>query len=258
MSAPTHPVSLENNACAGSRHIWRYAVILIAASEIAFLVGAAGYIRVAPNFLARLGMNVGEVLMKEALRFEKAGAVENAKEHYLRALDARFAGEQNRIYTLRRLGGLYLNEGSPMEAVKYLRQVIESPTPSLAAFEPLVAAYYQLNQFDEAERVLKQWEQAAVFPDTATKASFCFHAGRIARARGDLASAFAKFQEGMELSPESANASELGLLYFDQGKYQEAVAAMEQYLNSGGSGDRAQYARQIRERALKKLNEQGK
>ncbi len=258
MSAPTTPVSLENDVCAGSRQIWRYAVILIAASEIALLIGAAGYIRVAPNFLDRLGLNVGEVLMKEAIRFEEAGAVENAKEHYLLALDARFAGPQNRLYTLRRLGGLCLNEGHPEEAVNYFRQIIDSPSPSLAAYEPLVAAYYQLNQFDEAERILRQWEQAAIFPDTATKASFCFHAGRIARARGDLASALAKFQEGMELSPESANASELGLLYFDQGKYQEAVAAMEQYLNSGGSGDRAQHARQIRERALKKLKEQGK
>ncbi|HPO14439.1 MAG TPA: hypothetical protein PLI09_13435 [Candidatus Hydrogenedentes bacterium] len=258
MNALENTTIPEDSVPSESRFIWRYVAGLTAVAQVAVLLVAVLYIRLAPGFLAKLDLNVGEVLMKEGIRFEDAGAIENAKERYTLALDARFAGPQNRVFTLKRLGTLLLNEGQAEKGVVYLQQALDSPYASLTAYEPLLIAYYQLNRLDDAERILKQWQQAATNPDNALRATFCFHAGRIAHARGDDAAALTHFQEGQRYAPGGANASELGSLYYQQRQYADAIAALDSYLNSGASGERAEYARKIRAQSLKMLNAQGK
>lgn len=239
------------------RFLWRYVAGLTAVAQVAVLLAAVLYIRLSPGFLSKLDLNVGEVLMKEGMRFEAAGAVENAKERYALALDAHFAGPQNRAFTLKRLGALLLNAGQAEKGVAYLQEAIDSPFASLTTYEPLLIAYYQLNRLDDAERVLKAWQQAAVNPDNALKATFCFHAGRIAYARGDVALAITRFKEGQGYAPGGANASELGNLYYQQRQYADAITALDSYLNSGASGARAEYARKIHAQSLKMLKAQG-
>ncbi len=234
--------------------VLRAAVAVAALATVALLLGSFLYVRLAGAFLARLDVNVGEVLMKEGVRFEEAGAFENAKERYRLALDARFEGPQNRAFTLKRLGALLWNEGQFEAALPFLKESAASPVAPVSVYEPLCDALFQLKRYDDAVAVLSQWEQAlGAGADAAAKADLLFHAGRIAAARGDVPGAIARFNEGKQLVPGGRNASELAHLYFTEKRYEEAIQSIDDYLRTGASGSRAEYARNMREVALRRL-----
>jgi tetratricopeptide (TPR) repeat protein len=219
---------------------------------LALLAFAILYAHWAPALLGRLDVNVGEVLMKQGLAYEEAGAFENARERYATALQSRFQGEQNRALTLKRLGSIYWREGDYAAALPYLDAAVASSEVQLNAYEPLCDTLYQLKEYANAAEVAAQWTAAAQ-GDPEQRAAALYHAGRLALAAEDRSTASARFVESDALHPGGRAASELACLYFDEGRYQDALVFIDKYLQSGASGGRAEYIRQLRARTVEKL-----
>lgn len=229
------------------------AAISIAATALLTL-GMLSYVRFIPPLLARLDVQIGEVLMREGMRFEAAGAVENAKERYLLALQARFAGPQNRAHTLKHLGTLLWAEGDAAGAIPYLREAADSPHAPVTVYEPLADALLQLGRGAEAEAVIVQWRKVLeAQPDHEARASAEYYLGRIARDRGDRDAAERHFAAAHELQPGGRGTAELAVLYYESKRYAETIAAIDQCLQAGVSGARADYLRQVRAIALRRL-----
>ncbi len=248
-SSQTQPIAPPDDRAT----VWAVAALSIAATALLTL-SMLGYVRFVPPLLARLDVQIGEVLMREGMRFEAAGAVENAQERYLLALQARFAGPQNRAHTLKQLGTLLWAEGDAAGAIPYLREAAESPYAPITVYEPLADALLQLGRDAEAEAVIGQWREVLdAHPDREARASAEYYLGKIARDRGDRDAAERHFAAAHELQPGDRGTSELAVLYYESKRYAEAIAAVDQCLQAGVSGARADYLRQIRAIALRRL-----
>lgn len=234
--------------------VFRAAAIVAGAATVLLVVGMVLYVRVSAGFLARLDLNVGEVLMKEGKRFEEAGAFENAKERYRLALDARFEGPQNRAFTLKQLGALLWSEGQNEAALPYLKEAAANPLAPVSVYEPLCDALYALKRYDEAAATVTQWEQALKTPvEASSRADILYYRGRLAAARGEVEEAIRQYAEGKKLVPGGRNSAELAQLFFLEKRYPEAVQCADEYLSSGASGERAEYARKMRTVALRRM-----
>jgi len=223
-------------------------------ATVLLTLGMLAYVRFVPPLLARLDVQIGEVLMREGMRFEAAGAVENAQERYLLALQARFAGPQNRAHTLKQLGCLLWYRGDPAAAIPYLQEAADSPHAPVTVYEPLADALLQLGRGAEAEAVIGQWREVLdAQPDREARASAEYYLGKIARDRGDRDAAERHFAAAHELRPGDRGTAELAVLYYESKRYAKAIAAIDQCLQSGVSGARANYLRQVRAVALRRL-----
>ena len=227
---------------------------LTAAATVAGGLVAAVYVSYGGPLLERLTVSIGEELMKEGLRYEEAGARENAKERYTLALASRFEGPQNRTFVLKRLGVILWQEGDLEGAVGYLREASERPTANINSFEPLCDALYGLGRSEEALAYIERWlAMATAQYDDAEWSAAKFHQGRIALAQDDEETAIEAFRQGNDARPGGRNAAELALLLYNKGRYEEALPILDQYLSSGGVGGRAQYMRQVRARIVDAL-----
>lgn len=224
--------------------------ILLGATAAVVVYGAClCYVRLAPPWLASLGDELGDGLMREGLRLEAASAVESAQERYEQALAARFAGTFNRAFTEKQLGVLLWRQGRYADAVPHLQAALASPEPSSTAYEPLADALFQLGRLEEALAVAQTWAAFAESrEDRAAQAAALFQAGRVATQQGDLTTAVRTYEQSLALDPASTSASDLGILYAQQGDAAAAIRYLDQYLSHGGSGSRAAYARRLRER----------
>jgi tetratricopeptide (TPR) repeat protein len=224
------------------------------AAAMALYATCAVYVRVAPPWLDSLGDAVGEVLMREGMRLETAGAWENAEARYVQALAASFAGDFNRLHTEKLLGALLWRQGRYVDAEPHLRAAVNSPTPSLGAFEPLVDVLFQLERLDEASTLTETWRaQAEDRGDKTAQAAALFHAGRIALRQEEPDRAIPLYEASLALDAASTSASDLGILYAQRGEPEKAMAYLDQYLAQGGSGSRATYARELRSRLAQEL-----
>ncbi|MFP4502620.1 MAG: tetratricopeptide repeat protein [Candidatus Hydrogenedentota bacterium] len=230
----------------------RATVVLTAVALIAFLGGTALYVHLGGGMVNALDEELGEILMQRGMRFEKAGQLENAKATYREALECTFTGPQNRADTLKHLGVLYWNEHEYAKALPLLREAVSFDPPPMSAFEPLADCLYQLGRFEAAETLLDRWQR---------RAGDLGHAGQIARAKyyegmialehGATQDAIEAFRAGVEHVPGGRNASQLGVLYYEASQYDKALTYIDQYLETG-TGNRAQYMRQLRKRALER------
>lgn len=217
-------------------------------------LGMLAYIQFVPPLLARLDVQIGEVLMREGIRFEAAGAIENAKERYALALQARFAGPQNRAYTLKQLGSLIAAEGDAEGAIPYLREAADSPHAPITVYDPLAAALLKLGKDAEIEALMPQWLAALdAHPNPTSHAAALYYQGRIAFGRGDDAAAEQYFDEAHALEPGGRGTAELASLYYRSARYAETIAAIDLYLQSGASGGRAEYMRNLRAAASRHM-----
>lgn len=225
------------------------ALLLGVTAAIVVYAACQVYVRVAPPWLASLGDELGDVLMREGLRLETAGALESAQERYEQALSARFAGTFNRAFTEKQLGVLLWRQGRYADAVPHLQAALAGPEPSSTAYEPLADALFQLGRLEDALAVAQTWAAfAAAREDATAQAAALFQAGRVATRQGDLATAMRTYEQSLALDPASTSASDLGILYAQQGDAATAIRYLDQFLSHGGSGSRADYARRLRDR----------
>jgi len=196
--------------------------------------------------------------MEEAIRFDRAGLVEDARTIYEAALRSRFQGPHNRVYTAKRLVTLLWGQGELDQAVVYLQQAATSPYAPVSVHEPLCDTLIRLGRNGEAEAAIQGWRNALPpEPDPAVLSAIQYHLGRLALGQGDPTAAETHFREGNVLVPGGRNASELGDLFFVAHRYEDAVAFYDLYLRRGASGDRARRARHNRTAALLQLGRGG-
>ncbi len=224
----------------------RYAAVLLAGCALLFVLFLAAYPACMRPLLARLDMSVGEVLMEEAMRLEEAGALANAEERYTMAIASRFAGEANRVFALKRLGTLLWQRGEATKARPYLKEAAEGPDAPISGYLPYCHTLLAVEDFGAARACAKRWLGAAqAAGDTGEEARACHAAGRAALGLGDEAGAIAHFERGDALAPGGTNASELAMLFYGQKDYPKALRYVSSYLESGATGGRARYARDI-------------
>lgn len=225
----------------------RAATALTLLATAIFIAASAAYVHNGQRLLERLSLSVGEVLMKEGIGLENAGALESARERYTAALATRFAGEQNRAHTLKLLGSLYWNEGNYERARTYLRDAVESPSASPTYFPPYCDTLLHLKAWDEAAPAIERWQQMlAKTNDTEAMAEAKYFEGRVALGKGDRARAKTAFNEGIRLAPGGKNAAELALLDYQDKDFQAALTHIDAYLDTAPTGDRATQLRALR------------
>lgn len=104
---------------------------------------------------------IGEIHLEEGMRLDTAGDVVGAEQAYEQALKARFQYPDNRVYTLRLLGGLLQRVGRPEEAIRRLQQMVALPDCPVKIFAPYVASLVDVHRYDEAVQVVERWFKAA-------------------------------------------------------------------------------------------------
>ena len=224
--------------------------VLAIFSTLIFAVVAKGYDRFGTRLLARMDVSVGEVLMKEGMRCKEAGQIENAKERFTAALASRFAGEQNRVYTLKLLGVIYWDEGNYAKAAPLLDEAAKSPAAEATWFGPYCDTLYRLGKYDEAAGAVERWQQAVSRRgDHGMMAEAKYYEGLVAVARHEVDMAKRAFGEGAVLNPASNNGAELAGLLLEQRDYAGALRQAEGYLAASPTGSRAEAMRLIKRTA---------
>ncbi|HNT90006.1 MAG TPA: tetratricopeptide repeat protein, partial [Candidatus Hydrogenedentes bacterium] len=179
--------------------------------------------------------------------------IENAKAVYGEAIARPFYGPQNRADTAKRLGVLHWQAGELEAAAPLLREAAVFDPPPLSVFEPLCDCLMALGQYAEAEGLIARWITIAGelgLPLEIAKAKY--YEGEIALAQGDPERAEACFLEGVQHVPGGRNASELGLMYYEQGALEQALPYIDAYLETG-TGERAEYFRWLRGHIVEKV-----
>jgi len=220
-----------------TKSLLRAAIAIAAAGLILLVAMATLYVGNGARLLARMDLSVGEILMNEGMRFQESGASENAKERYRAALGARFAGEQNRILTLKLLGALYWADQDYERAVPLLEEAVASPHVAPTYFEPLCDSLYQLQRYDEVLALLPRWKAAAADrPDIGAVAAYFEGVTLLMKRRWEAA--VAAFEAGNRLAPGGRNAEELARIYANRGELKRAMQYIDQYLATGAPGAR--------------------
>ena len=231
--------------------VWPAAFSLAVAVCLAGVLGVFAYARHGAPLLERLDTAVGEVLMNEGIRIEEAGVLDDARVRYERALAARFAGSQNRIYTHKRLGAVLWKQGRFEAALPHLRNAVQGPHAQLSAFEILCDALFHLERYDAAAAVIPDWLAAADAADAPkARATALLFQGRVALRHGDLDAAQPPLEASYRLDPGGRAASELAFVYYKAGRHEKALELIDAYLAGGARGDRADYVRELRTRIL--------
>lgn len=223
----------------------------------AVLLAAHAYAHGGGGLLSRLDVNVGEVLMEQGMRLEDGGNYDAAIARYRMALNARWEGRQNRGMTLKRLGTRLWLQGRPEAALPYLDEAAGMPEGPMTAHEPRVNALIKLERWEAAREAVETWRAAC--PDdipVETEAAIAFYRGRIARELEGVEVARRFFEKGVELAPQSRNASELAYIMFNNEAYEQALHYLDLYLKGRATGPRADFARELRALAQKRLRQQ--
>ncbi|MBP8128397.1 MAG: tetratricopeptide repeat protein [Candidatus Hydrogenedentes bacterium] len=235
--------------------LMRAVAVVTFAGMAVFLSGTWLYARFGGSVVDAFDEELGEVLMERGMRFEEAGSLENAKAVYAEALNCPFQGPQNRADTQKRLGVLYWQAGDLDAAVRCLQPAAEAEPPPVSVFEPLCDCLLSLGRLAEAQEVVFRWmERAGELRLPAEKGKAKYYEGKIALAEGDRQRAETAFLEGLRELPGGRNASELGQMYYEQGRHAEALPQIDAYLLTG-TGERAEYFRWLRGHILKLLQE---
>lgn len=190
-------------ADANGKELWAAVVVLSVAGLMTVLAGIVLFSYHGEAFLERRYDAVGEVLMKEGDRLAEAGLDDRALDRYKKALQARFAGGHNHIYTLKHVGRILLQQGEPAEAVPYLLDAVSGPYADRTAYFFLVDALLRTDQIEEAERHNEAW---MAIPETRTipreNARYLYYVGRIAEVRGEWDRAIRHYEASYEVRPQ--------------------------------------------------------
>jgi len=187
-----------------TRGALRATLWLSAVALLLFVVALWGYRLTGLRVLQALDDSVGEVLMKEGMRCEAAGATALAKAKYEAALAARFAGPQNRVFSMGRLGTILWEEKNFEAALPLLEKAASSPLAKVEIYEPYCDTLIELKRYPDAEAAVARWAEllgdAAAAPERAkvkyAEATLAGIAGRNEEAEKLLAEGHALFPEG--------------------------------------------------------------
>lgn len=123
-----------------------------------FTAGAAWYGGWSARNLPAMAEGLGEVWMERAARSEDAGALEDARAYYERALASDFHGPQNRSHCEKRLGIVLYRLGNYEAALPCLQRAQASPYRSLNGYRPLVDTLVALERWEEVRAAIAIWK----------------------------------------------------------------------------------------------------
>lgn len=235
MNAPDFPPTLRRVALVGG-----------AAALLIVVVALWGYRLVGHGVLAPLDDSVGEIQFKQGQRCEAAGDLESARALYESALAGRFAGPQNRVATLGRLGALLHHEGKVAAALPHLAKAAESPLANAEVHAAYCEALLTARQMPALDAALQRWNQ--VLGEAATASEHerrQYFAGVLALEAGKTVEAQALFLAGEQLLPGGECSAQLALLAQAENDLVAARRHAALYLAHGGSGAAAETLRAL-------------
>lgn len=216
--------------------------VFAAAITLAIVSGAHGYRARGEEPLHAATAQLGTVFLAQATRFEAAGELETALEHYERALAGTLAGEQDRVHAHKRCGVIRWKQGNFAAALPHLRAAQESPLRSLNGYRPLVESLIAEGQFAEAETIAARWREEAAHND-AQLADALHTQGRLALQREDLVAAIAHFEAAIQRMPTHRAHIALARIHLDQGAPEKARDLLISFLSTSAPGADANEAR---------------
>lgn len=199
---------------------------------VGLAAGTWGLLQWGGQAAAVMATQNGEVLMRRAMVFERAGDFARAREGYAAALSGRFAGPQNRAYSQKGLAVAEMALGNHDDARALLEDLRESPYWSTAwykAYLPLLEAAEERLKLAEAwYRAAENEGHEAERRQALQGLALCYEAV------GDLEAAREAFGTLVAERPQSEAAYHLGRLEYDRQEFDRARQLMEHYLASGG------------------------
>ncbi|HEO69935.1 MAG TPA: hypothetical protein ENN80_01630 [Candidatus Hydrogenedentes bacterium] len=229
---------------------YKVALTLSGVLFVGFLCAVVVYVYAGSWFIERLDATIGETLLERGHNFEKAGEYDLALECYKKALTARFDHAHNRTFTLKCIGALLWWREGPEQALEYLEQAYARPDYPISIFEPLCDSLIEVGRVEEAIDAAKKWHAEAEKADKAPlQARAKLYEGRAYLAQGAEEKALETFVAGGQIGSGGLNAYEAAMLYHEAGDITKTLEYLDAYLK-GGSGGRAEYARDLRQRLL--------
>lgn len=228
------------------RELWMAIALGTVVTAMTLLAGSVLYAYMGSSFLERRYNSIGEVIMREAERLEKSHMPDKAIERYELALQARFAGEFNRIHCLKRMGILLTEQGEYERAIPYLQEATAGPHADRNAHPALVEALMQTGRLEEAEKALQLFaDDVEKLNSKYDKARALHLTGRIAEARGDVETAIAHYRKNESDNHDAASMARLAELAAEQGNKEQALQRIERYFASGAKGDAGDRMRRL-------------
>ncbi len=226
----------------------RYALGTGIALWVLALVCIFLWARVGPGVTQKLDRKLGEFLLNEGLRLERAGDIYSARYLYMEALDSEFDHPQNRTEALSRLGNLVLWQDGPEKALPILTTALHAGDYTVWLFPPLCEALFQLRRLSDANVYSEIWYQKALESgDRSLQAHAKLLQGRSLLGLGFQERALDAFRVGEQIVHGGLNAYYAGTVLYDLGKHDEARSYLERYLVDGG-GENAAWAKTLLQR----------
>ena len=172
-----------------------------------------------------------------ALVFQEGVAAMNAEDYAaaIGAFEKVLEIDPEKPEALYNVGVAHENLGHLDQAVTFYKKAVELQTSSVGAYLALAAIYTANQQWPEAMAMLLEAEKLQ--PDDVET---LFDVGAVAMNAGDVPTAERAFQRVIELDDAHALGHyQLGMVYVNQGKSEEAVVHMEKYLELEPDGPNA-------------------
>lgn len=228
---------------------WLAATVSGVAAAV-FVLAVVLYAHTAPRFVPNLPGRVAEVAYKQGLRYEKGRQYEAAEQAYREALQGHFVADSDRTDALMRLGRILSWNPDPREALAFLEEARQRPEHTVWLYEPLVNSYLKLGKREEAVNAAAEWYTAAQNAKLPDQQALAKHAEGTAWLRqGDKDKALASFEAGCVLVGGGLNAYDAGLLLYERGENQKALARFDSFLRTA-TGERAARIRALRQKIL--------
>ena len=174
-----------------------------------FVAALWGFRLTGLRVLQSLDDSVGEVLMKEGMRCEAAGAPALAKAKYEMALAGRFEGPQNRVFSTGRLGVILWEEKNFEAALPLLEKAASSPWVKAEIFDAHCDTLIKSERYPEAEAALKRWSALLGAEGAALeRAKVKYYAALLAAIAGRREEMRTLFAEGHAIFPDGRDAIE--------------------------------------------------
>ena len=229
----------------------RAALAWTLAALLGLFLAALLYVLTARATVDALDEQIGEVLLERALALEKAGLLAEAERQYSAALDATFAGPQNRAFALKQLGTLLAARDRLPEALQHMRECRDSGHAPLSLYAPFVGVLRVLGEHEEAEAALAHWMQEAERAGNRLDLSRAQYVlGLIALGRGANQEAEEQFRRGNEIIPGGVNALALARLAVAREDYPEALDHLDAVFLTGPTPEMWEEALSLRHRVL--------
>ncbi len=197
-----------------------------------FLAATYAFLQWSPEHLPAMADDLGEVWMERAARCEGAGALDEARAHYMRALDGHFHGPQNRTHCEKRLGVVLYKLERYEEALPHLMAAQNAPDRSLNGFAPLVDTLMALERWDDAKDAARDWHEMANAED-ADPALWPFWAlARIAMEKGETDGARHWLNATEAWAPTHPEQPRVAQAYADLGDLEIARERLSAYLRA--------------------------